>query len=60
MYSQIGMDRIGHIFRASLMGNNNSARCDDKNKKLDLQVYERGKADQSMNNIKQLVENAIG
>lgn len=60
VYSQIGMDRIGQIFRANLIGNNNNGRCDDKNKKIDLQIYERGKAEQSMTNIKQLVENAIG
>lgn len=54
------MDRIGQLFRANWMGNNNNSRCDDKNKEFDLLPYERGKTEQSMNNIKQLVENAIG
>lgn len=61
MYSQMGMDCIGQIFRASLIGNNNNTRCDDKNKKFELQhTYERGKAEQSMSSIKQMVENTIG
>lgn len=64
VYSQIGMQRIGQMFKANLMANNNNSNCNNKNPKSNRppqQNYENTmKMEQSMNNIKQLVESAIG
>lgn len=61
VYSQIGMQRIGQMFKANLMANNNNNNCNNKNAKTSRPNYENAaKMDQSMNNIKQLVESAIG
>lgn len=61
IYSQIGMQRIGQMFKANLMANNNNNNCNNKNSKNSRPNYESAiKMEQSMNNIKQLVESAIG
>lgn len=61
VYSPIGMQRIGQMFKTNLIANNNNAHCNNKNTKNNNQSYESvGKMEQSMNNIKQLVESAIG
>lgn len=63
IYSQIGMRRIGQMFKANLMTNNNNNNniCNNKNAKGNRNNYENAvKLEQSMNNIKQLVESAIG
>lgn len=62
VYSQIGMQRIGQIFKANFMANNNNNNCNNKNAKNNSRPnYENAaKMEQSMNNIKQLVESAIG
>lgn len=65
VYSQIGMQRIGQMFKANLMANNNNntSNCNNKNPKTNrpTQNFENPmKMEQSMNNIKQLVESAIG
>lgn len=61
VYSQIGMQRIGQMFKSNLMANNNNNNCNNKNPKNNRPNYEHSiKMEQSMNNIKQLVESAIG
>ncbi|XP_031635296.1 uncharacterized protein LOC116348436 [Contarinia nasturtii] len=61
VYSQIGMQRIGQMFKSNLMANNNNNNCNNKNAKNNRPNYENTvKMEQSMNNIKQLVESAIG
>lgn len=63
VYSQIGMQRIGQMFKTNLMtnNNNNNNNCNNKNPKNNRPHYENTvKMEQSMNNIKQLVESAIG
>lgn len=61
VYSQIGMQRIGQMFKANLMTNNNNNSCNNKNSKTNRSNYENAvKLEQNMNNIKQLVESAIG
>lgn len=64
VYSQIGMQRIGQMFKSNLMtnnNNNNNNNCNNKNPKNNRPHYENTvKMEQSMNNIKQLVESAIG
>ncbi|XP_055302540.1 uncharacterized protein LOC129568541 isoform X2 [Sitodiplosis mosellana] len=61
IYSQIGMQRIGQMFKTNLMANNNNNTCNNKNSKSSRPNYENAiKMEQSMNNIKQLVESAIG
>lgn len=61
IYSQIGMQRIGQMFKSNLMANNNNNTCNNKNSKTNRPNYENAvKMEQSMNNIKQLVESAIG
>lgn len=55
------MQRIGQMFKANLMANNNNNTCNNKNSKSNRPNYENAvKMEQSMNNIKQLVESAIG
>lgn len=56
IYSQIGMQRISQMYKANLAANNNNSNCNNKNAKTNS--IER--AEQNMNNIKQLVEGAIG
>lgn len=59
VYSQLGMQRIGQMFKANMTANNNNSNCNNKNAKS--QGYDAGiKLEQNMNNVKQLVESAIG
>lgn len=59
IYSQIGMQRISQMYKANLAANNNNSNCNNKNAKSNN--YENAvKIEQSMSNIKQLVEGAIG
>lgn len=60
VYSQIGMQRIGQMFKTNLMANNNNTNCNNKNAKNRPNYESAVKMEQSMNNIKQLVESAIG
>lgn len=61
VYSQIGMQRIGQMFKTNLMANNNNTNCNNKNTKTNRPNCDNAiKMEQSMNNIKQLVESAIG
>lgn len=58
------MQRIGQMFKANITANNitnnNSSNCNNKNSKSQ-HSYDGGmKLEQNMNNVKQLVESAIG
>lgn len=59
IYSQIGMQRISQMYKANLVANNNNNNCNNKNPKT-INYETAMKTEQSMNNIKQLVEGAIG